>query len=87
MELEFFVVPGSDEEWHTTWVNARLNWWDEQGVNTDNIELYSVPNDALAHYSTATVAIMYRFPHGLDELEWIATRTDFDVGSHRPTQN
>ena len=86
MELEFFVVPGSDEEWHKTWVDARLKWWDEQGVNKDNIELYDVPKDELAHYSKATVDIMYRFPHGLEELEGIANRTDFDLGSHSKNQ-
>ena len=86
MELEFFVVPGSDEEWHKTWVDARLKWWDEQGVNKDNIELYEVPKDELAHYSKATVDIMYRFPHGLEELEGIANRTDFDLGSHSKNQ-
>ena len=86
MELEFFVVPGSDEVWHKTWVDARLKWWDEQGVNKDNIELYDVPKDELAHYSKATVDIMYRFPHGLEELEGIANRTDFDLGSHSKNQ-
>jgi glycyl-tRNA synthetase len=84
--LSFFVVPGSDEEWHKTWVDARLKWWDEQGVNKDNIELYEVPKDELAHYSKATVDIMYRFPHGLEELEGIANRTDFDLGSHSKNQ-
>ena len=86
MELEFFVVPGTDEDWHKTWVDARLKWWDEQGLRRDSIELYNVPKDELAHYSKATVDIMYKFPHGLEELEGIANRTDFDLGSHSKNQ-
>ena len=82
MELEFFVEPGTDEDWHQTWVQARLEWWQDQGVNPNNLQLYHVPEDELAHYSKATVDIMYRFPHGVEELEGIANRTDFDLGSH-----
>ncbi len=86
MELEFFVKPGEDEHWHDTWVAERLKWWGEQGVNENNLELYNVPADELAHYSKATVDVMYRFPHGLEELEGIANRTDFDLGSHTKNQ-
>ena len=86
MELEFFVAPGTDDDWHKTWVNARLKWWHDQGVSSKNIELYNVPSDELAHYSKATVDIMYKFPHGLEELEGIANRTDFDLGSHSKNQ-
>jgi glycyl-tRNA synthetase len=86
MELEFFVVPGTDDQWHESWVEARLNWWNQQGVNKDNLELYHVPEEELAHYSKATVDIMYKFPHGLEELEGIANRTDFDLGSHSKNQ-
>lgn len=86
MELEFFVKPGEDEAWHEQWVAERLRWWSEQGVNENNIELYHVPADELAHYSKATVDVMYRFPHGLEELEGIANRTDFDLGSHTKNQ-
>ena len=86
MELEFFVAPGTDDQWHETWVNSRLNWWDQQGVSKDNLELYRVPENELAHYSKATVDIMYKFPHGLEELEGIANRTDFDLGSHSKNQ-
>jgi glycyl-tRNA synthetase len=66
---------------------ARLAWWAEQGVPKDNLELYHVPDDELAHYSKATVDIMYKFPHGLEELEGIANRTDFDLGSHSKNQD
>ena len=87
MELEFFVEPGTDEDWLQTWVQARLEWWQDQGVNPNNLQLYHVPEDELAHYSKATVDIMYRFPHGVEELEGIANRTDFDLGSHSRGQS
>ena len=86
MELEFFVIPGTDEEWHRKWVELRLDWWEKQGVSKENLELYEVPKDELAHYSKATVDIMYKFPHGVEELEGIANRTDFDLGSHSKDQ-
>jgi len=86
MELEFFVEPGTDEEWHTLWVEERLKWWEAQGVPRDRIELLHVPADELAHYSKATVDLMYHFPHGVEELEGIANRTDFDLGSHTKAQ-
>ena len=87
MELEFFVKPGTDEDWHKKWVKKRLDWWEKQGVPKDSIELYDVPDDELAHYSKGTIDIMYKFPHGLEELEGIANRTDFDLGSHTKNQD
>ena len=87
MELEFFVMPGTDEEWHEKWVQKRLDWWESQGVARKNIELYNVPKDELAHYSKGTVDLMYKFPHGIEELEGIANRTDFDLGSHTKNQD
>ena len=87
MELEFFVRPGEDEKWHKSWVDLRVQWWKDQGIADESIELFEVPSDELAHYSKATVDIMYRFPHGIEELEGIANRTDFDLGSHSKSQN
>lgn len=86
MELEFFVTPGTDEDWHRYWVEARIAWWEAQGVPRDRLELLVVDADELAHYSKATTDIMYRFPHGLEELEGVANRTDFDLGSHSKDQ-
>ena len=86
MELEYFVEPGKDEECINSWVQKRLEWWEKQGVPTESIELYEVPKDELAHYSKRTVDLMYNFPHGLEELEGIANRTDFDLGSHSKKQ-
>ena len=87
MELEYFVVPGTDEEIHNSWVQDRLDWWNKQGVPMKSIELYEVPDKELAHYSKRTVDIMYRFPHGIEELEGIANRADFDLGSHSKKQD
>ena len=87
MELEFFVKPGTDEEWHQFWVKNRLKWWSKQGVSEEKLDLYDVPNKELAHYSKSTIDIMYKFPHGLEELEGVANRTDFDLGSHTKNQS
>ena len=86
MELEFFVRPDTAEEWHARWVEERLRWWEAQGVARNRLELLQVPADERAHYSAATVDIMYPFPHGVEELEGIANRTDFDLGSHSKNQ-
>ena len=87
MELEYFVAPGEDEDAHHIWVQKRLNWWEKQGVPIETIVLHEVPIEELAHYSKKTVDLMYKFPHGLEELEGIANRTDFDLGSHSKNQN
>ena len=87
MELEYFVEPGKDDDSINEWVQKRLKWWEEQGVPMNSIDLYEVPTDELAHYSKRTVDIMYKFPHGLEELEGIANRTDYDLGSHSKKQN
>jgi len=86
MELEYFVVPGEDEACHDSWVEKRLDWWEKQGLSKSKVQLYEVPEDELAHYSKRTVDLMYEFPHGLEELEGIANRTDFDLGSHTKNQ-
>ena len=86
MELEYFVKPGSDEDWHKYWVDKRLSWWAEQGVKSEKLKLLKVEKKDLSHYSKATFDIMYDFPHGLEELEGIANRTDFDLGSHSKNQ-
>jgi glycyl-tRNA synthetase len=86
MELEFFVTPGEDEKWHKLWVDERVKWWVDQGIPKDKLELLTVTGDDLAHYSKETVDIMYQFPHGSEELEGIANRTDFDLGSHTKNQ-
>ena len=67
-------------------MEARLDWWAAQGIDPNALQLYKVPAEDLAHYSKATFDVMYRFPHGIEELEGIANRTDFDLGSHTKNQ-
>ena len=87
MELEFFVEPGTDEDWHKKWVDSRVKWWADQGIESSKLTLLNVTGDDLAHYSKSTIDLMYKFPHGLEELEGIANRTDFDLGSHSKNQD
>jgi glycyl-tRNA synthetase len=85
MEMEFFVKPGTDEEWHQYWIDERTRWFTDLGVSKDNLRQYEHPKDKLSHYSKRTVDLEYRFNFGgkeFDELEGIANRTDFDLGTH-----
>jgi glycyl-tRNA synthetase len=86
MEIEYFVKPGEDDQWHQYWVNQRKNWWIEQGLKEENLHLLAQSKDELAHYAKATIDICYQFPHGLEELEGVANRTDYDLGSHTRSQ-
>lgn len=86
MELEFFVEPGSDDLWHEKWVALRQQWWVEQGLAPERIQAFHQPKEELSHYAKATVDLLYEFPHGFEELEGIANRTDFDLGSHSKDQ-
>ncbi len=87
MELEFFVEPGEDNLWHDKWIEDRSKWWETQGISKKKIRFLEVPKDELSHYSKRTVDLMYEFPHGEEELEGIANRTDFDLGSHSKNQD
>ncbi|WP_166848780.1 glycine--tRNA ligase [Isoptericola sp. BMS4] len=85
MEMEFFVEPGTDAEWHQYWIDLRRDWYVDLGVDPENLRLYEHPKDKLSHYSTRTVDIEYRFGFtGSEwgELEGIANRTDFDLTTH-----
>lgn len=87
MEIEFFVRPGTDEEWHEKWLEARLQWWENQGIPREQIQVYDVPKDDLAHYSKRTYDLMYNYPTlGFEEIEGIANRSDYDLGSHSKGQ-
>ncbi len=85
MEMEFFVKPGTDEQWHEHWISARLHWYLDLGLARDNLRLYEHPDEKRSHYSKRTVDIEYRFDFpGSEwgELEGIANRTDFDLSTH-----
>ena len=87
MELEFFVAPRTDEQWHKYWVDNRLKWWTQQGLSLENIKLDRQKTDELAHYAKSTTDILYRFPFGFEELEGVANRTDFDLASHTKSRH
>ncbi len=87
MEIEFFVRPQDDANWHNYWVNERFLWWQAQGLSADNMTKATQPGDELAHYAKACVDILYHYPHGAEELEGIANRTDYDLGSHSKEQD
>jgi glycyl-tRNA synthetase len=85
MEMEFFVPPGSDEEWHQYWIDERTRWYTDLGIAADNLRHFEHPQEKLSHYSKRTVDIEYRFGFAgseWGELEGIANRTDFDLGTH-----
>ena len=86
-ELEYFVMPGEDEKWHETWKDIRIKWWLDQGLVREHMNIYTTPKEDLAHYSKATYDIEYQFPHGMEELEGIANRTDYDLGNHTKGQD
>ena len=83
MELEFFVVPGTDEEWHRTWIEERFQWYQRYGMRSENLRVRPHDPEELAHYAKATSDIEYRFPFGWAELEGIANRSDFDLRQHQ----
>jgi glycyl-tRNA synthetase len=84
MEMEFFVEPGTDEEWHDHWLDTREQWFLNLGVRPENLRRYEHPKEKLSHYSKRTVDLEYRFPFGdgWGELEGVANRTDFDLSTH-----
>jgi glycyl-tRNA synthetase len=85
MEMEFFVEPGTDEDWHQYWIDLRLAWYVELGVDPENLRLFEHAKEKLSHYAKRTVDIEYRFGFSgseFGELEGIANRTDFDLKTH-----
>jgi glycyl-tRNA synthetase len=85
MEMEFFVEPGTDEEWHEYWLQERWNWYLDLGIRQENLRRFEHPKEKLSHYSKRTVDIEYRFLFGgqeFSELEGVANRTDFDLRTH-----
>ncbi len=82
MEIEFFVKPGTDQEWFDYWVTERLNWYVKLGVKRENLKLRQHAKDELAHYARECYDIDYLFPMGWSELEGIANRGDFDLVQH-----
>ena len=86
MEIEYFVKPGTEDEWHVRWRDERMNWWTKVlGIREENLRVRALPRDELAHYSKGTFEIEYNFPMGWREIEGIASRTDYDLKRHIET--
>ena len=82
MEVEYFVKPGTDEEWFEYWLEERQNWYINLGMKKENLRLREHDKEELSHYSKRTVDINYNYPMGWAELEGIANRSDFDLTQH-----
>ena len=82
MEMEFFVEPGTQKEWLNYWRDKRLNWWKSFANNSDKFIYREHDKDELAHYADACYDIEYEYPWGFDELEGVASRTDYDLKKH-----
>ena len=83
MELEFFVEPGTDEDWHQSWIDMRMQWYLDLGLKPEHLRVREHAPDELSHYAKRTVDIEFAFPWtDWAELEGVANRTDFDLKAH-----
>ena len=82
-EMQFFVKPGSDDEWFDYWRDRRLAWHHEIGIRPEKLRFHAHGPDELAHYAKTAVDIEYEFPFGWQELEGVHNRTDFDLSRHQ----
>jgi len=82
MEMEFFCEPGTQGEWMNYWKDKRLNWYKQFANEPDHFRLRQHEEDELAHYADNCYDIEYHFPWGWDELEGVASRTDYDLKKH-----
>ncbi len=82
MEVEFFVKPGAGFEWLEKWKEDRLAWYEAIGIPRDKIHVKTISEADRAFYSQGTYDLEYEFPFGIQELEGIAYRTDYDLKQH-----
>ena len=80
MEMQFFIKPGTQQEWYDHWKKTRLAWHLSLGLGSENYRFHD--HEKLAHYADAACDIEFRFPFGFKELEGIHSRTDFDLSNH-----
>ncbi|MEJ2537372.1 MAG: glycine--tRNA ligase [Calditrichia bacterium] len=83
MEMQFFVKPGSDEEWFDYWKEKRVAWYERLGIKKDKLRFHQHSEKELAHYAKKAFDIEYEFPFGWSEIEGIHNRTDFDLLRHQ----
>jgi glycyl-tRNA synthetase len=82
MEMEFFCEPGKGPETLEYWKQQRQIWWESLGLKKEHLRFRKHDEDELAHYSDGCFDVEYQFPWGWDELEGIASRTDYDLNAH-----
>jgi glycyl-tRNA synthetase len=83
MEMQFFVEPGTDEEWFDRWMEARMEWHVSLGIRREKLRYHEHGPDELAHYAKRAVDIEYEYPFGWKEFEGVHNRTDFDLSRHQ----
>jgi glycyl-tRNA synthetase len=83
MEVEFFVKPDDGFKWLDQWLADRLAWYEAIGIPRAKIHVLTVPDADRAFYSKGTYDLEYEFPFGIQELEGIAYRTDYDLSQHQ----
>ncbi|KAA5546468.1 glycine--tRNA ligase [Adhaeribacter rhizoryzae] len=81
MEMQFFVRPGTEEEWYENWKQIRLKWHEAMGIPAEKLRFHD--HEKLAHYAKAAVDIEFEFPFGFKEVEGIHSRSDFDLSQHQ----
>jgi glycyl-tRNA synthetase len=82
MEMEYFVEPGTQQEWLNYWCEQRMKWWTSLANCPEKFRLREHAPDELAFYSDRCFDIEYEYPWGWDELEGIASRTNYDLTQH-----
>jgi glycyl-tRNA synthetase len=82
MEMQFFVEPGTEDDWFQRWREIRWNWYSTVGLSHDHLHWHQHGPEELAHYAKEAWDIYYDFPFGAKELEGIHNRTDFDLRRH-----
>ncbi len=83
MEIEYFCHPDDGMKLTDEWLERRLKFYEEIGVPRAKLHILDVPDGERAHYSKKTYDIEYEFPFGIQELEGVAYRTDYDIGKHQ----
>jgi glycyl-tRNA synthetase len=81
MEMQFFVRPGTQQQWYSYWKEQRLQWHLALGLPAEKYRYHD--HVKLAHYADAACDIEFDFPIGFKELEGIHSRTDFDLRQHQ----
>jgi glycyl-tRNA synthetase len=83
MEMQFFVEPGTDDEWFDYWKSKRMEWVQSLGIRASKLRFHEHGPNELAHYAKKAFDIEYEFPFGWQEFEGIHNRTDFDLRRHQ----